>query len=378
MRKFTLLVTGALLVISAGVGYPANLNLQAGGSFDWWGEYRGSHAYQYHVPVLLEGKYKDLSVRFLTAYANTEVTTPVYGTVRLGHLLDSKLGVSYQLTGKLPVDLMFGVDLNLPTGKTNLTEAEVTLVMDQNLVSINNFGEGFNVNPTIAAAKSWGSWSAALGFGYLWRGSYDFSTDLQLTDYQPGEIYTVTAETRYAFSPDSYCRLFGAYSWYGKDTSHGTTIFHEGDVGIFGIGGYYKKPKQWDTALLVTGVFRGEVQNYDSSGAKILEAQNPHRNEYTVDLRGRYFLDAKTTLSVPLQYKYLTGNDYPSDDPRSIGGANRISGGVGITRALGYGLAAEVNLKGFYLHGGVFQLGQPTTTSDYTGFTGNVALTGSF
>ena len=379
MKKLTFLVTIALLVSSVGIACSAGLNLQTGASFDWWGEYRGSHASQYHFPVLVEGKYQDLSVRFLTAYAKTEISAPGYETVRLGHLLDSRLGGTYQIVNKLPVDLMFGLDLNLPTGKTNLTQAETRLIMDPNLISINNFGEGFNVNPTITAAKSWNDWSAALGFGYLWRGAYDFSAELDLTDYHPGAVYSVTAETRYTVSPEMLCRLFGAYSWYGKDTSHGTTIFQEGNVWIFGIGGTYKKAKQLDATLLATGVIRGNVTNYDrTTGTALLDAENPHRDEYSLDLRGRYFLDEKTVTAAPLQYKYLTGNGYPGDDTRYVGGANKVSFGVGITRALWSGLSAEVNLKGFYLHGDIYQLYTPTSTSDYTGITGNMALIGAF
>jgi len=379
MKKLSLLVTIALLASSVGSGCASGLNLQTGGNLDWWGEYRGSHASQYHFPVLIEGKYRDLSVRFLTAYAETEITAPGSGTVRLGHILDSKLGGAYQLLDKLPVDLMFGLDLNLPTGKTNLTQAETRLIMDPNLISINTFGEGFNVNPTVTAAKTWNDWSAALGFGYLWRGAYDFSAELNLTDYQPGAVYSVTAETRYTVSPEMVYRLFVAYSRYGKDTSRGITIFNEGDVGIFGIGGYYKKSRQWEATLLVTGVIREGVTNYDrANGTAALATENPYRDEFILDLRGRYLLDAKTVIAAPIQYKYLTGNGYTGNDPRNLGGANKVSFGVGITRALWSGLSAEVNLKGFYLHGGVYHPDTPTSTSDYTGITGNMALIGAF
>ena len=386
MKKIILLALFTILAFRAGNGLAAGLEAQTGVSFDWWSDGRGSHASQIFTPVHVEGKFSDLSVRFLTAYGQTQLNTAGAGSVGLGHMLDSKLGGTYQITGKLPVDVMFGLDLNLPTGKTNLTAKEVTLIMDPNLVSVNNFGEGFNVNPTLSVAKTWHDWSAALGLGYLWRGPYDFSSDLNLTDYQPGAVYTATAEGRYTISPQMYCRLFGGYSFYGKDTTHGVDMFQEGDVGIFGMGVYYQKPKQWDTSLTFKGVVRGKVENAVTnpdgtlSGALALESGNYHRDEYAVDLLGRYFLDAKTTISVPLQYKKLTSNSYSAGDPSNlaVGDADKVSFGVGVTRTICTALTAEINLKGFYMHGDAVRLDAPIVSSDYTGFNGNIALVGKF
>ena len=382
MKKIILLVAVIVLVFTAGAGFAAtNLDVQTGFNFDWWGDNRGSHASQFYTPILLDGKYEDVSVRFLTAYAETHASLPGYGSISMGHFLDSKLGATYQLLNKLPVDIMLGLDLNLPTGKTNLSKAETRLIMDSNLISINNFGEGFNVNPTITVAKSWRDWSAAFGFGYLWRGSYDFSSELLLTDYQPGEVYTTSAEVRYNLSPATYYRLFGGYSWFGKDTSHGKDIYQEGDIGIVGFGMYYNRAKEWDTSLTLSGVIRGKVQYNDVNvGVLTIESGNTNRDEFIMDFLGRYLLDEKTTILMPLQYKYLAGNGYSVNNLNALGlgPANKVLYGIGVTRALGNGLYAELNLKGFYLHGDIYQVDLLTTTNSYNGFSGIISLVGKF
>ena len=39
-------------------------------------------------------------------------------------------------------------------------------------------------------AKEWDRWVVGLGVGYVWRGEYDFATNIR--DYDPGDIFTAT------------------------------------------------------------------------------------------------------------------------------------------------------------------------------------------
>ena len=100
---------------------------------------------------------------------------PVGSSDSLSCIIDTKANFSYEIVDKFFADLIFGLDFNLPTGKTKLNLEQQGLVLDPDLVAISRFGEGFNVNPTITMAKVWNNFAAGIGVGYLWRGEYDYS-----------------------------------------------------------------------------------------------------------------------------------------------------------------------------------------------------------
>ena len=116
--------------------------------------------------------------------------------------------------------------------------------MDPDLVSITKLGEGYNFNPTLSVAKEWGNLVAGLGIGYLFRGNYDFTTDVR--DYDPGDVFTTTAEVRYDFSPSWTARLMGQYARYEKSEVQSHGFYKEGDFYLLGLGLRYNQ-KKWES-----------------------------------------------------------------------------------------------------------------------------------
>lgn len=377
MIKHILISLLVIVPCSAGLTHGAEFQAQTGINFDWWEDNRGGSGSQLVMPVTMVGRYQDVTVRLLTAYATTEMSRGSAKT-SITDFLDTKLGVSYLLSDRLPVDILFGLDFNLPSGKTSLGRQQTDLVYDPDLFTINNFGEGFNVNPTITIAKDWKNWIFSFGLGYLWRGSYDFSSELELTDYKPGEIVNATGEIRYYFTSDMFARLFGSYSWYTKDTLHGVDFFQEGNVGIGGAGFTYAQAGKWDASLTFRGIMRDSVMVQASPGVLVKEQGNIHGDEFVVDLIGRYVLDQKTSLSLPVQFRMITSNDYPSWSGDYIGERDRVSLGVGVTRQVSPAIMVDFTARGFYKHDD--PTNQPTARGsiDYSGFTLTALLTGSF
>ncbi|MGE5239564.1 MAG: hypothetical protein ACM3ON_12260, partial [Chloroflexota bacterium] len=197
MKMLTIIC--AIAALSFSVASAADITAQAGVNYDWWDDTAGNKAHQTYVPLQLYVPYQDFSVRVLGGYTSTNRTIAGVGKFSMDTFIDTKLNLSYEIIGKLPVDILLGLDFNLPTGKTKLSEKQLTLIMDPDLVTITTFGEGFDVNPVVTVAKQWGSWSAGIGVGYSWRGDYDYSKII--TDFTPGDILNVNAEVRYEISP---------------------------------------------------------------------------------------------------------------------------------------------------------------------------------
>ncbi|HIJ88246.1 MAG TPA: transporter [Desulfuromonadales bacterium] len=346
--------------------------LQAGATFDWWKDNDNASASQLTFPLLFTETIDNLSVRLITAFTSTSLSTGSKD-ISMSGMLDTKIGATYRLTDTFPFELLFGLDFNLPTGTTNLSKDETRLVMDPDLLPINSYGEGFNVNPTITIAKGWNNWTFALGLGYLWRGSYDFSADLK--DYQPGMVFNTLAEARYYYQAKSYARIFTGYTVYGTDTANGKNLLQEGDV--FQIGGSVIHAVNPDVILTagLRGIMRGDTTDYTRTATD--QNQNAYNgDEIIIDLGGSYALDSKTTLTMPLQLRFMADNGNSGD--RHVGAKKKYSLGAGISREITPILSADFTLKGYYKHDDPTRIPEAYNARTFTGAGIAASLTGRF
>lgn len=372
-RHLLLLRIVLLLLILAPVQTIAmEFKMLSGATFDWWDDNKNSSASQLTIPLQFTGTLDNLSLRLLTGFTRTSLSTGSED-ISMSGLLDTKLGATYRITNVLPFELFIGLDLNLPTGQTNLSSKEVRLVMDPDLLPINSYGEGFNINPTITVAKGWNNWTFALGLGYLWRGSYDFSTDLK--DYQPGMVVNTLAEARYYYRAKSYAKIFAGYTMYGTDTAQGKDILEEGDV--FQLGGSVIHAVNSDLKLTagLRGVIHGDVKDYAKSGSE--QNQNAYNGDETIiDLGGIYALNSKTTLSIPLQIRFMAENGNSGDS--HVGAKQKYSLGAGVIREITPILSADITVKGYYKHDDPTRIPEAYGDRTFTGVGLAASLTGRF
>lgn len=408
MKRILLLASLLIFFLQAGIGLAMEIEAQTGFYFDWWKDDTHRRGQQFYIPVSIEGRYKDFSLRAITAESYTKFDPHQSPNRSLTHLLDTKVTLSYEILEKLPVDLLIGLDFNLPTGKSNLKLRDRGLLMDPDLVSITKFGEGFNVNPTLSIAKEWGKLAAGVGLGYVWRGEYNFTTQfLEINDefggrivkyyerdYDPGEIFNLNAELRYDLLSNLQGRLFGQYVWYGRDKLKKKDFYQEGDLWLIGMRFQYNQ-KKWDMGFALRSLFRnksrvkqdlGDVWSYPESEWYVrglnqpicTEARNSHGDEWIADLSVRYFLDEKTTVKSFLQALYVTKNDYPSTSTRFVGRREKGSLGFGVSRILLPYLDGELFVKGFLMHDEERFLPEFLSERNYRGYSAGFYLTGRF
>lgn len=408
MKRILLLASLLIFFLQVGIGLAMEIKAQAGFYLDWWKDDVARRGQQFNIPISVEGRYKDFSLRVLTAETHAELDPRRSPNRSLTHLLDTKVNLSYEILEKLPVDVLIGLDLNLPTGKSNLKLKDRGLIMDPDLVSITQFGEGFNVNPNLSLAKHWGKLQAGIGVGYIWRGEYNVTTQfLEINDefnrriikyyardYDPGEIFNINAELRYDLLSSLQGRLFGQYVWYGKDQLKKKDFYQEGDLWLIGMGFEYNQ-KKWDMGFTLRSLFRnksrlkqdlGNVWSYPESEWSIrglnqpirTEARNSHGDEWVADFYVRYFLDEKTIIKSFLQGLYVTKNDYPSTSTRFVGRREKGSLGMGVSRQLLPYLEGELFAKGFLMHDEERFLPEFLSERNYRGYSVGFYLTGKF
>lgn len=324
-----------------------DIDVQTGFQFDWWKDSSKNVGYQGFIPLKVSTQMQNFSASILGGYAYTYYDPNSGESNSLSHTTDSKLNLSYAILDKLPFDVLLGFDVNLPTGKTNLSPKDLSLRMDPDLVTITRFGEGYNFNPTVTVAKEWGNWGAGLGVGYVWRGKYDFTTDLH--NYDPGDIFTTTGEIRYDFSPFWTARLFGQYAHYGKDQVQNQDYYQEGDFYLAGAGLRHSR-KKWNASFTLRYLYRGKSQFLDTSGNLETPNHNNYGNEWIADLLFRYLLTERATLWTRLQGLYIKANDFPTDSSFFVGRREKISLELGGKRSFGEHWDAGLAIKGFSMH----------------------------
>ncbi|NMC74803.1 MAG: transporter [Geobacteraceae bacterium] len=378
MRKLLGAICFSVLAFTTAVCPAADLRMQSGFTFDWWSDNRSNDARQIAVPVRVEGNAGDFSATLLTAHVDTRLNPEGRDSASLGAFVDTKLVTSYQIIDRLPIDIIIGLDFNLPTGKTNLSRRELNLIMDPDLIPIVNFGEGFNVNPTVTLAGQWGNWAAGLGFGYLWRGEYDYSAEIGVTDYSPGDIITINGEARYYVTPRLYSRLFAGHSWYGRDTVRGIDSYQEGGFTAAGAGVNYSPAEQWNIDISFRGIFREKSKFPSTTGAMDTEPYNIHGDEWVADVGVRYLVDEKTAVGSTFQGRWHSGNDYPEAASRHIGAREKYSLGVKAVRALTPHLEAGLDVRGFLKHDEKANFPQYQPERHFTGFSVALVLAGKF
>lgn len=375
MKKAILCIL--LLLVTSGVCAAADIEVYSGFNFNWWNDNRSNDGRQLYIPLRIDGRYKDFSATVLTAFADTHISTPE-GSAALSDFVDTKLNTSYALIGRLPVDILLGLDFNLPSGKTDLDARQLPVIMDPDLVAITNFGEGVDVNPTVTFAKEWKRWVAGVSLGYLWRGSYDFSSDIGADDYQPGDIYSMNMQVRYYFTPTAYAKVFGKHAWYGTDTIRGEDFYHQGDFSLFGFGVDYLKKKSWEAGATFTGILRDKSRLEDASGILPNETVDIWGDEYVLDLVGRWFYDDRTVFRGLLQGRYFTENGYPEDSQLFMGARQKLLFGVGMTRNLSPHVDIGVDAKGFVKHDDRTNFAVTRASRDIQGVEATLLVAGSF
>lgn len=347
MKRSAAMILSVLPLLWCTGAHAAELSVESGVQQEYWKDTRDSSGSQTLVPLRIEWNKGDATIGLLTGVVHAALDSPGSANPSLTHTLDTKLNFSYVVQGKLPVDLLIGMDLNLPTGKTDLSSADLALILDPEIVTITTFGEGVNLNPTLSIAKEWGPWSAGAGIGYNVRRTYDVSTEAGLTDYDPGDIFSLNALLQRECSQGYVGRVFGKFSRFGKDRLRGADFFREGDYRMAGFG-ISRAGKAWEADVNLRGTFRGKAEIL-SGGSLVTETERSRGNEWSAEASVRHALRKDVSLSGSVRGLIVANNGYSEGAPRHNGSKEKIALSVGCDRRFPSGMAVGVSLKGFLM-----------------------------
>jgi hypothetical protein len=245
-------------------------------------------------------------------------------------------------------DIRFGLDMDLPTGVSSLKTRDLPAVQDEDLVALQRFGEGFDVNPTVIVYKNFGDWGVGGGIGYLWTGEYDPTEDIPSDDFNPGNELTVNVLGD-VFLGDVW-RLVArvAYTRYSTDERGGIEVFREGDEVDMGVSLEWR-PEPWWAIVSVRDIYRFKAERLNAVGQLDEELQNSNGNEIRGAAAVGYIIDDVWTVRGTLDVRYVTANDYGTSDPLYDGGRFKIAVGPGMTWTYSRTLGIDASVRWFYL-----------------------------
>ena len=374
MRTIYILISLTIFIsVSAVTTFAADIGMSTAIRYNWFNGHNDGSATQTLVPIRLAWEQGNFDVAVTTAYVTTTYDPESGDDYSLSGLIDTQASIGYQIVDRLPIDILLGFDINIPTGITNLSSKDIIFTQYNDQLTVSTYGEGWNFNPTIVVVKDWERFSIGAGIGYTFRGEYDFSKNTH--DFDPGDRLTVSAEVAFDISQKLLSKLLITHSAYGKDQIGGTDFFREADFNLIGVSLQYIE-NDWNTSIHLRNIIRGKAEIIDVNGNLSSEDKKSLGDEYIVDLMYSYTIN-KTALNASLQHRVTAANDYNKTALAYTDKMTKTTLQIGVSRPLTDILSGYVSVAGFNLKEGHDPL-FPSDKRTYVGGSVSVGVSGSF
>jgi hypothetical protein len=169
-------------------------------------------------------------LRLEAAYGRANVDSGTDADAEISSFTDTLLAGSYTFPD-LPVGVVVGLDLNLPTGKERLDNNEYKAEAGErhDLFEVDNFGEGINVGLNLGLVKELGPLNVGLSGTYIFKGKYDPMEDIADDDLDPGDQTLVFGLLNWKVTSWFRLETLVAYSHFAQAKIGGRKSYQEGD-----------------------------------------------------------------------------------------------------------------------------------------------------
>lgn len=231
------------------------------------------------------------------------------------------------------------VNINAPTGRSELLGPQANARMDPDLVDIASFGEGFNVGPTLGLnLPITTEWTVTASAGYTYRGSYARENSLAATnstppteqtpiEIGPGDVWTFYAAVGYQSGPLSNM-LSGSISEERPTSENSQPLYKPGRRYLATDTLSYSWPDMSLTTLTLSASHsnRNEVVFVGVPGL-ITELLNTNSNLYRVGLQHLIPIGSQFAIGPTGSFLYRDHNGYDSTTLQFVPAKTRWSAG---------------------------------------------------
>ena len=262
-------------------------------------------------------------------------TEQASGKLEFTTLTDTTVA-TYYLHQRGTVTLRGGVDFMLPTGKHAFTRDELTKVVTdtitQDLMPLNSYGGGLNVNPHLLALwQANQRLTAGIGARYEFTGSYDPVSDTPDDTLDPGDRILGIANAAYALAEGQYLIASFTYSRTGADKQEGQDIYRAGDT----LAADARYLRSWTpeltTVVSVSYQTQGKSESQGQGGVLNSELSNSNNNVWEILFNNSWKYSSAFSYLLMAGYKQVLANGYAPGDSLYDGGRTRAFVEPGVT-----------------------------------------------
>jgi hypothetical protein len=244
----------------------------------------------------------------------------------LNGLSDLKVKASYRMMAD---SVLLAAGLGLPIGKNSLDieQAEVAseLYTDVFDFAVTRLGEGLILNLAAATAREVGAFVVGAGAGYLHKGPYETTADVD-TKYNPGNEMNLTGGVNWKREQLRF-RIDLIYTLYTVDKVGDEEVFQQGNQLTTEMSLTYR-PQPFFMSISVRETMLGK-NDYPNPRGKLETAEkNIHGNRLNLNFILGYEINEPITIYGTLGINQIAKNDYGRN------GASIFTFGVGMRYAL--------------------------------------------
>ncbi len=192
--------------------------------------------YELTIPFGLLREWNEVSLSLETAYSRVHIERK-HDEVELASFTDTVLSASYTSSfAGLPVSVILGLDLNIPTGKERLTTEEMSIALgeQQDLFHVDNFGEGMNIGASVGVMGGIRNFLLVCQGAYILNGEFDPSFDIENDTFDPGDQLLVLGFLEWPLSARFSLASFISYAHFSTDKRGGEAYFRQADQVVVG------------------------------------------------------------------------------------------------------------------------------------------------
>lgn len=245
-------------------------------------------------------------------------------------------------------EVQLGLDVDLPTGKSKLRNDELGAIQDSDLATLERFGEGLDITPTITLYRNFGKVGFGLGGGYLVTGEFDPTRDVASDDLDPGDELTGVLIADFYVADAVRMLLRGAYRRTTADERNGVEVFREGDeIDVRLITEI--RPEPWYAVITLRDTIRLKAERPDATGRVTDEPRNSNGNDIRGGLTIGYIASDDWTIELSVDVRHVLENDYPEGDALHDGGRTKVAVGPSLTWTPTRRFAVDLGVRYFYM-----------------------------
>jgi hypothetical protein len=279
------------------------------------------------------------------SYADSE---PDGTEISFSSLSDTRLKGTYFFQDRL---FSAAVSLNLPTGKTSLSDDEYLVAIgvadNSRKYIVRRFGQGLDLGGELFILPHSGNVEFQFGGGYLHKGGYQLR-DEPSTEYKFGDELFAKASVEIGSRPVGFYGNITIKS-YSEDEADSRTVFQQGNT--VQVNGRLIYTQQTRGAVGFSFLSRGTAKVSATGGELTEESIKSGRDELLLYVSGNHPLSPRLRALGRLEYKSVTANDYPEDSVGYRPGGSYLGLGGGLNAR--FSLNWSASLMATYYTGGM-------------------------